>query len=227
MFFGKTNMKKIQYDGLAKKFVEANATYPENSRRVLHRFLDDLGLEGKRVLETGSGPGVDLEYMISKGAIVYGVDHSKDMNMQASEIAKTANIYTGSINILSFDDNYFDIVYSRYTVQHLWNITKTFSESHRVLKKSGVFLLGVTHPMRQYFEKDIKDYWKKEWVESRIIGEQLVVREPSHTFEEYLSEKILNNFTLEKVKEIHEPTAEQIKKYGRYAQFLIIQYRKK
>lgn len=46
---------------------------------------------------------------------------------------------------LPFKSNYFDIVYTHHTLEHIENIIPIIQEVHRVLKKKGRFLIRVPH----------------------------------------------------------------------------------
>ena len=46
---------------------------------------------------------------------------------------------------LPFRDNYFDIVYTHHTLEHIENIVEVLLNVHRILKKGGYFLMVVPH----------------------------------------------------------------------------------
>ncbi len=81
--------------------------------------------------------------------------------------------------------------------------------------------------MRQYIEKQTRDYWKQENVASEILGGKLVVREPSHTLTDYLSPFLLSYFDLEVFLEKEDPAAKKFKGFEKYPRILLVKYRKK
>jgi hypothetical protein len=107
------------------------------------------------------------------------------------------------------------------------NLEPIFNEVHRVLKSKGVFVLLVTHPIRQFYEKkkQDKDYFKKELVDSLCFDGALTFKEPSHTLMEYFSTFVLKNFTLEAYDERFDPAAEKI--VDTYPGFVIFKWIKK
>ena len=98
----------------------------------------------------------------------------------------------------------------------------------RIIKKKGLFIFLVTHPLRQFIEKKKKnkDYFKKEVVNSIILDATLTVKEPSHTLSEYFSDFFLENFEIISIVEKHDPAAEKIGN-DIYPGFMIIKARKK
>ena len=78
----------------------------------------------------------------------------------------------------------------------------------------------------QFFEKEIKNYWTKELVESNSLGQNLTVKEYSHTMEEYFSPRLLQNFSLELFTEEHDKEAEIIDKMI-YPSYAIFHYKKR
>lgn len=102
-----------------------------------------------------------------------------------------------------------------------------FAEVERVLKPGGTFLLLVTHPIRQLYEKkkSEKDYFQKEIVDSICFDGAVTFKEPSHTLKEYFSPFMFANFILEDYDEQFDPAAEKI--IDTYPGFLILKWRKK
>ena len=78
----------------------------------------------------------------------------------------------------------------------------------------------VTHPFRQFLEKKEgkTDYFEQKIVQSRILNDAIVVEEPSHTLNEYLTSEFLKNFDIRFYGEFWDAAAEQIegKKYPGY-----------
>ena len=78
----------------------------------------------------------------------------------------------------------------------------------------------VTHPFRQYFEKkELEgDYFEQKIVDSNILNNSILVKEPSHTLNEYLNDFLFSNFEVQLFEEYWDAAAEQIdgKKYPGY-----------
>ena len=64
---------------------------------------------------------------------VFGIDISEE----SKEIIKDCNIKIADIEKdgIPFSDNYFDVIYSKSFIEHLYYPEKFFSEAYRVLKK--------------------------------------------------------------------------------------------
>ncbi len=173
----------------------------------------------------GCGHGCDVEYFTKQKSKVVGLDISKELLALAKKRVPEANLVEGSFESLDFPDKTFDLIYSRYALQHSKSLEETFSEAARVLKSKGDFLFLVTHPLRQFIEKKGENYWVKELIESEILDKTVRVKEYSYTFEEYCSPKILKNFTLEQCTEEFDRESAQIK--GIYPGYLIMHYKKR
>ena len=119
-----------------------------------------------------------------------------------------------------FDDDCFDIVVSKYAIQTAPNLGPIWSEVHRILKPKGVFVYLAVHPMRQFLErkKQGEDYFQQTIVDSLILNNSILVKEPTHTFNEYLTGDFLSKFDIQKYQESWDPAAERIggQKYPGY-----------
>ncbi len=218
-----------QYDGKPAEVM--SKTFQEMSKNSVSHFRKVLKLPKKKMklLDIGFGEGTDLIHYQKQVGPVFGVDTSADF----LEIVKQKNI-RGMFKIescekTSFKNNFFDVIVSKYVLQTLPSLEKTYNEVFRILKKGGIFQFLVVHPMRQYFEKkDIcADYFEQKIVESVIFDSAFTVMEPTHTFQEILSKNFLEKFELVQVEEAYDfPATEQIE--GRwYPTYLIIKAKKK
>ena len=94
-----------------------------------------------------------------------------------------------------FKSNFFDVIVSRFAIQHAKNLIPVFRELHRILKHGGYLIFIGNHPMFLFEAKKDKRYDKQEIVELGVFG-TIMVREPTHTFSEHISEFVLKNFEL-------------------------------
>jgi SAM-dependent methyltransferase len=100
-----------------------------------------------RVLEVACGRGGFLKYLVDQGAMAFGIDFS----FKAIQVAKgksiegndssTARLAQGDAHALPFPDNYFDILVSCETIEHLPSPLKAVREFHRVTRPGGTLLL--------------------------------------------------------------------------------------
>lgn len=218
-----------QYKGdvtqiMAEKFEKLSERSTNHFRKVLALPKKKLNL-----LDIGFGEGTDLLYYQKRIGAVFGIDTSTDFISIVKKKNISAVLKNECSESMSFKNNFFDVAVSKYVLQTLPSLEKTYNEVFRVLKKGGTFQFLIVHPMRQYFEKKNTkaDYFKKEIVESSIFDGTFTVLEPSHTFQEIFSKNFLSRFNLVQVEEGYEfPAAEQID--GRwYPAYLIVKAKKK
>lgn len=212
-----------QYDKISNDFKNADKEFSDITRPILYSLIKK---ENGSLLDLGCGYGEDLSYFHKKGFDVYGIDISKEMIKESKKNCKKASLNVASFGNLPYDKNKFDIIFSRYAFQHSNNIEPIFNEVYRTLKKDGELIFLVTHPFRQYFEKQTKDYWKQEKCTSSILGGKVTVEEPSHILNEYINAKILSKFSLENMIEEFDPAAEKKEDCGKYPSILILKYKK-
>ncbi|OHB25816.1 MAG: hypothetical protein A2542_00975 [Parcubacteria group bacterium RIFOXYD2_FULL_52_8] len=219
-----------QYNAFARKFSDIH-DIGENSnsdnRKVFYSLVDFV-TSGMELLDLGCGDGLDLAHYQSMGAIIHGLDASEEFVKIAQEKLPGADIRIGLFEKTPFDDTSFDVILSKYAIQTSPDLNPIFHEVHRLLKPSGMFMFLVTHPLRQYLEKkDIQDdYFKQKIVDSHILNNAITIKEPSHTFNEYLGVEFLNNFDVLFYKEFFDNSAEQIE--GRhYPGYFILKARKR
>ena len=215
-------LKKEQFYKLHEEIGQFNIT-------EYYKYIPK-NLTGKRLLDIGCGEGNDLNYFKGLGAEIYGID----INATAVRIAQDRfalgeqNIKATNASTLNFPDSTFDVVTSNYVLQSIEELEPVFKEIDRVLKPGGEFVFLATHPMRQYFEKKnpSSNYFKQEIVDSVILNNTVVVQEPTHTMNDYLSNYFLENFSVEQYIELQDPTAEKVENRD-YPGFFIVKALKK
>ena len=89
---------------------------------------------GSKILEIGSGTGLQAMELAQHGYTVEAVD-LETSNYLSSRIWPIIN-YDG--NTIPFDDNHFDVVYSSSVLEHIPHIKEFQQEIIRVLKPNGV-----------------------------------------------------------------------------------------
>jgi len=213
-----------QYDKISQEFKNAAEAFPDVTRPILYSLITK---KSGKFLDLGCGYGEDLLHFQKKGFEVYGIDVSKEMVKESEKKCKAAKVSVSSFEKLPYDEETFDIAFSRYALQHSDKIAPIFKEVSRVLKKGGEFVFLITHPLRHYFEKKTKDYWKQEICFSLIFGGKVRVEEPSHRLNEYINKEILSKFDLIDLIEEFDPAAEKIKDAGKYPSILILKFVKR
>jgi ubiquinone/menaquinone biosynthesis C-methylase UbiE len=187
-------------------------------------------IENKNILDLGCGAGKDSIFYVQRGFTYSGVDASAEMCALAKQDKNVSDIRNETFSQrMSFEDNKFGLVVSKYAMQTALNIEPIYEEVSRILDDRGYFIFLVVHPMRQFIEKKKKgkDYFKKELVKSVIFDGKITVEEASHTISEYLNYSFLSRFILVDLKEGYDfPASEQING-DTYPTFLIISAQKK
>lgn len=112
-------------------------TYPQ--KLISHLFNSFNMSKGEKLLEPGCGRGEFLAEFKKLGLECHGLDLSKE----AGSMCKDISIKTG-INLEKdkwpYPDNYFDVIYNKSLLEHMWNPDKFLNEARRVLKPGGKIL---------------------------------------------------------------------------------------
>ena len=103
-------------------------------------FLAFLDLKPKeQVLEIGSGLGIlshEAAAQVAPGRVV-GIEYSPDQLAKVNVKLDNLEFVRGDAHNLPFADNSFDVVYCRYVLEHVADVSKVVSEMRRVLKTGG------------------------------------------------------------------------------------------
>ena len=94
--------------------------------------------KGMKMLETGCGRGEFLANFQKLGLEVIGVDISSEaQNFNHNLDIKICDVENEN---LPFEDNFFDIVYSKSFIEHLYYPEHYLKEAYRILKPGGMLL---------------------------------------------------------------------------------------
>ncbi len=134
---------------------------------VFEYVLPKMGtLEGKKVLELGTGTGGTATLLAKRGASVVGIDllpfRLAEAQMRAVEhnVAEAVNFALMDATHLAFPDNTFDFIISK-SVLVFTDHRQTSKECYRVLKPGGtaVFMENMRyHPMVWLYRKMFLKY---------------------------------------------------------------------
>lgn len=132
----------------------------EASRRTVDRMAAKAGqLEGKRVLDLGSGYGGAARVLAQEhGANVVCLnlsavenERNRALTLEAG-LAEKILVIDGSFDAIPFDDASFDLAWSQDAILHAPNRRTVLDEVARVLRHSGEFIF--TDPMQNDAIKD-------------------------------------------------------------------------
>ncbi len=138
---------KEQFD---KQATEYNAQWNTWSEETLNAMLDAAQPKlTDTVLDVATGTGFTALAFAPLVQSVVGLDVSPGMLRQAEAYAAERGITNavfqeGAAELLPFGDNSFDLVTCRIAPHHFLNVPQFLSETARVLKPSGRFVLADT-----------------------------------------------------------------------------------
>jgi ubiquinone/menaquinone biosynthesis C-methylase UbiE len=150
------------YDVLAKGYYEARIYkqgigYFHHTLLELPSTLKLLGnVRGKRILDVGCGPGLYASLLIKNGAVVIGLDISRELIRIAKKEAPTAEFIIGDAGRLPYKNSEFDIVIAPLVLHYLNSWDEALKGIHAVLKKGGIFIFSHRNP---FTEKRKRKKW--------------------------------------------------------------------
>jgi len=105
---------------------------------------------GEVCMDIGCGRGYDvlaMAQLVGDSGKVYGIDITSEMIEKAVKTANKLNItnvefINTSIEKLFFEDNFFDLIISNCTINHVYDKQKIWNEIYRVLKNGGRFVVS-------------------------------------------------------------------------------------
>ena len=124
---------------LSVVYDEKSHPYSDYPKKLCAYLFQSFGFkEGMRMLEPGCGRGEFLKNFKDLGLDVVGVDASPE----AIKFVDGLDIKLCDIENekLPFDDNTFDVIYSKSFIEHLYYPEKYLEEAYRVLKPKGMLL---------------------------------------------------------------------------------------
>lgn len=137
--FSRTEGKDLS--GLQNREVEQPEMF-----ELVPKDLSDL-----KLIDIGCGPGIHAREYTKRGAEVSGIDISPKMIELAKQYCPEGNFNVGNIYKIEFDDNNFDILTASFVLDHIKELKKAAKEIKRVLKKEGLFIFSVPHPIINMF----------------------------------------------------------------------------
>jgi len=182
------------------------------------RELKLLGdVVGKDILEIGCGGGQNAIALAKWGARSVGLDISKEQIEYAKALANDhmvkVTFHVGSMeNMTMFSPEVFDIVLSSCAIGYSEDYDQTFLEAFRVLRKGGVFVFCVVHPIANrgravrygkrrlwglgnYFDRRRRTWtWKFDKVSAKFYGYH-------RTLQDYFNSLVAAGFIVVKVLE--------------------------
>ncbi len=144
---------------------DANLTR-DLDQSVLREALANLHF--KTILEIGCGTGKNTSFLAQIGESVHALDFSEGMIAKAREKVRAENVtfsFTDLTRRWPCDDVSYDLIVCDLVLEHIEDLAFIFSETFRVLKAKGRFLINELHPFRQYEGKKARFNQGQEVVE--------------------------------------------------------------
>lgn len=177
-------------------------------------------LEGKSVLDLGCGYGWHCKFAEEQGAAkVLGLDLSKKMIEEAKKrnLANQIEYRICGIEEYEYPENKWDLVISNLVLHYIEDIEEIFKKVHRTLKRNGIFLFNIEHPVFTagvgqdwiYTREGTPQYWAID--DYFISGERNThflgcdVVKQHHTLTQILMGLLNNGFELKAVQEAEPP----------------------
>jgi SAM-dependent methyltransferase len=129
------------------------------------------GARGKRLLDVGCGPGVQLARFARAGASVTGLDlvpvHVEQARAHLASIEAAGEVLVGDAEMLPFPDRSFDLAVSANALQFTPDIRAAVREMGRVVRPGGEVRLVLYHRGSMYYR------WQVQLVRGILRGELL------------------------------------------------------
>ena len=131
------------------EFLEELERYRYQKMPYLRDIVRSPSWRGKRVLEIGCGPGMDLIQLAGAGARVTGMDSTPPAvrlarrHLQIRQLP--GSVLEGNAERTPFADGTFDAVYSHGVLHHTVDTQRAIDEVHRVLKPGGEAVIMLYH----------------------------------------------------------------------------------
>ncbi|MDO8528463.1 MAG: methyltransferase domain-containing protein [Nanoarchaeota archaeon] len=199
-------------------------------------------IKNKEVLDLGCGSGIFTKRLSSMGVDITGLDLSESLINIARRENPKIKFYVGNAKKTPFKKIQFDVITSSLMVHYVKDLNALFKEVSRILKKRGLFIFSMHHPVMEVTERlkingkkskiiQFNKYFhnnKYEWT----LHKSANLISYHHTFENIVNSLNDSGFVVERLLETRAPkSSEKINKkvYDRTnmrPSFLVIKARK-
>lgn len=127
-------------------------------KSILNPCVENLlgDVKEKVLLDAGCGEGYLTRYYAKRGAVVTGIDISKQLIDTAIKLTKKEELsveYNVSdiCDMRSIETERFDIILSNLVLLNIPCLDKALDEFHRVLKGDGILIISIVHPAFNFY----------------------------------------------------------------------------
>lgn len=133
-----------------------DSLYRDQVRSHLHRdslpFLESLPMDFQSILDVGCGAGFDCQWLAEQGKSVIGLTGNSTPAQHEFAEANGFEIRDMDMHALDFDDESFDAILCKHTLEHSISPLGALWEMRRVLRPGGYMFLVVPPHHRRYVE---------------------------------------------------------------------------
>lgn len=163
-----SRIRNVQ-NGVMERIVPEEETYETRQEHYARYNFASTFCKEKMVLDVACGVGYGSYLIKNSAKRVIGVDISKDAITHAKAHCADQKIefIVSDATKLPFPDNFFDVIVSFETIEHVRNHEKYLSECKRVLKGGGVFICSSPNKMRENTlnPHHIREFYLEEFCE--------------------------------------------------------------
>jgi len=144
----------------------------EFTNEFMGMILQRAVTKNLKLLDIGSGKGNHLVGFSRNKIDCYGIDKRDEaVNINKNFIIKECDLEKQKF---PYDDNFFDIVFSKSVIEHVENADNFLSETYRVLKKNGIIIF-LTPDWGTHYKTFWDDYTHvKAWTRKALQNALLI-----------------------------------------------------
>jgi len=136
------------------------------------KYVPSHKLHEKKVLIVGCNDGRDCQLFLQSAA-VHGVDICAEIG--TGFVNEKVTYFKESAEAMSRPDNYYDIVFSAATMEHILNIESAFAEMFRVTKPGGlIYCVGASLWNSYYGHHQYGLFSDYPWIHLRLAKNQIL-----------------------------------------------------
>lgn len=124
-------------DHYYKKAKESSSDFDYPGMKILKKY----SRKSSSILDLGCGDGTRLDYLSNSTNKCVGIDISGKAITLAQKQYPKCEFKVANLEKIPFKNNFFDLVYSAFVLEHLQNPQKVIKEAIRVLKIGGIIIL--------------------------------------------------------------------------------------
>lgn len=146
---------------------------PDIGTEADYRLLGNV--EGKRVIELGTGASAAAVALASAGAHVIALDSAAEalagVQRRASDAEVRVEVHQGDLADLAFvRADSVDLVFSASALAGVDDLDRVFRSVHRVLRPDGPFVFSLPHPAAELAEGDPPVLRRSYFHSRRTVG---------------------------------------------------------